>query len=91
MELQFLVHTIQAANQELTEEQAGSFLSAALVRANDKHHDFQRFVPVMEFLATAVFCDYKQIPLDDFIEVLYCTVKHGDFTRPWRAQIRKAA
>jgi hypothetical protein len=64
-------------------------MCAAVQEARDKHPDFDRFLPGVEFLSTVFFTNHKSMPLCDYIETLYCAVKHADFTRPWRAQLKR--
>lgn len=60
----------------------------AIERAQKKHSDFDRFLPGVHFLSSVVFCAHDKIPIDDYLETLYCAVKHGDYTRSWRTQLR---
>lgn len=64
-------------------------VDAALVRAHEKHADFERFAPAIEFLSTVFFTDHSNMPLDDYFEALYCAAKHADFSKPWRVELRR--
>lgn len=36
-----------------------------------------------------MFTDHKRMPIDDYLETLYCAVKHGDFSRSWRVALKR--
>lgn len=89
MPLSFLAHTYQLAAPTLSAEQVDEVISEAVLRARQKHPDVDRFLTAMDFLSTKVFTDHRGLPLDAYIEMLYCAVKHGDFSREWRRQITR--
>ncbi|MFZ0591497.1 MAG: hypothetical protein WAM39_13615 [Bryobacteraceae bacterium] len=89
MNLSFLAQTYAIACPDLSPEQVAEVISSALDRAREKHADFDRFLPAVEFLSTKVFTDHKSIPLDAYIETLYAAVKHSDFARDWRKEIAR--
>ncbi len=64
-------------------------IDSAVGRAREKHSDFDRFLPAIEFLSTVFFTDHRAMPLDAYLETLYCAVKHGDFARPWRMDLKR--
>lgn len=90
MEFPMIEHTYLLALPEAEQANAGRLVHAALERARAKHSDFERFAPAIEFLSRNFFSCHNTMPLDDYIETLYCGVKHGDFSRSWRAHLRKA-
>jgi len=90
MSFDVLKHTYAVACPTLAPEAIEAVVEAALVRAQEKHPDFERFAPAMEFLATVFFTDHTHMPLDDYLETLYCGVKHGDYSKGWRADLRRA-
>lgn len=89
MAFALLLKTYALARPDLDQEVIESTISLALARAQDKHPDFEHFTPGIDFLSTVFFTDHKKMPLDDYIETLYCAVKHADFSREWRAKLRK--
>jgi hypothetical protein len=89
MAFELLNKTYSMARPDLDPGVIDSTISLAVGRAKDKHPDFERFQPGIDFLSTVFFTDHQKMPLDDYIETLYCAVKHADFTRDWRAQLRK--
>lgn len=91
MDLPFIVETYRGALPEEQKYQAEHLVAAAVRRAREKHSDFDRFTPAVDFLSRAFFVNHALIPLDDYIESLYCAVKHGDFTKSWRAQLKRPA
>jgi hypothetical protein len=64
-------------------------VDAAIDRARQKHADYERFAPAIEFLSTVFFCDHGHMPIDDYFEALYVAAKHADFSRPWRVELRR--
>lgn len=80
--------TYRAARPDLDPAAVEDVITAAVERAREKHNDFDRFRPAIEFLATVFFTDHKRMPIDDYLETLYCAVKHGDYSKPWRAELR---
>ena len=89
MALPFVVDTYRLAAPHIEAGEAETVVGAALEAAREKHPDLERFLPAMDFLSTVIFTDHRNIPLADFLEVLYCAAKHADFARPWRAQLRE--
>jgi hypothetical protein len=85
-----IAKTYALAAPQISEEHAQIVIDSAVDRARLKHGDFDRFAPGIEFLSGVFFTDHSRLPLDDYLEVLYCAVKHADFSRAWRAQLRKA-
>lgn len=90
MSFDVLAGTYQRARPDLDPAVITAVLSSAVERARTKHHDWDHFAPAVEFLSTVVFTDHIRIPLDDYLETLYCAAKHGDFTRKWRAMLKAA-
>lgn len=88
--LEIIQHTYQAARPDLDPAVIVGVVTAAVERARAKHADWDHFAPAVEFLSTVVFTDHIRIPLDDYLETLYCAAKHGDFTRKWRALLKAA-
>jgi hypothetical protein len=91
MELPIIVETYRAALPEEKKPEAALLVAAAIDRARKKHADWERFLPGIDFLSHHIFVNHRDIPLDDFLECLYCCVKHGDFTKSWRMQLKKPA
>ena len=91
MPLAFIVQTYHQARPDLSVEEIEFVVGMAVHEARAKHPDFDRFLPGIEFLSTVFFTDHTKMPLSDYIETLYCGVKHADFTRPWRAQLKTPA
>lgn len=89
MALDFIVQSYLLAAPRVGEEEARRVVDAAADHAREKHADFDRFLPGIEHLSSVVFTDHRRIPLDDYLETLYCAVKHADFTRPWRVALKK--
>jgi hypothetical protein len=89
MALDMIASTYRLAAPHVSVEEARHVVDAAIERAREKHADFDRFLPGMEFLATVFFTDHKRMPLDDYLETLYCGVKHADYSKKWRAELRK--
>lgn len=90
MSFEMIRATYQAAVPEVAERTVADVVSQAVDRARAKHADWARFEPGVEFLATVFFTDHKRMPLDNYLETLYCAVKHGDFTKDWRKELKKA-
>ena len=88
MSLPFLVSTYAQSAPEGTDAQA--IVDSAIERIRERHTDVDRYLPAMEFLSTKVFTDHRGLPILAYLEVLYCAVKHGDFSRDWRKQLRAA-
>lgn len=86
--LDIIQRTYSAARPDLPEAQIVALIASAAMRAKAKHADWEHFAPAIEFLATVFFTDHRSMPLDDYLETLYCAVKHGDFSRAWRAKLR---
>jgi hypothetical protein len=89
--LDIIQRTYAAARPDLPEAQINAVVVTAAMRAKAKHPDWEHFAPAIEFLATAFFTDHRSMPLDDYLETLYCAVKHGDFSREWRKKLRGRA
>ena len=89
MSLPFLASTYAQFAPEGTDAQ--SVIDSAVDQLRERHADVDRYLPAMEFLSTKVFTDHHSLPLVAYIEVLYCAVKHGDFSREWRKQLRAQA
>jgi hypothetical protein len=89
--LDLIVRTYALALPEPDEAEARRVVDAAVERARGKHRDFDRFLPGIEALSGVFFTSHTRIPLDDYLETLYCSVKHGDFTKSWRAELKKPA
>jgi len=53
-----------------------------------KHADWDHFAPAIAFLSTVFFTDHLRMPIDDYLETLYCGAKHGDFSKKWREKLR---
>jgi hypothetical protein len=83
-----LQKTYETARPDLAPAVIEGVIRAALERARAKHLDWSRFEPAIEFLAGVFFTDHARLPIDDYLETLYCAVKHGDFSRRWRALLR---
>lgn len=91
MSFEVLRGTYAIAASHLNADGVDAIVDGALERAREKHHDLERFLPAMEFLATVFFCDHVKMPIDDYLETLYCGAKHSDYARRWRAHLRKQA
>lgn len=91
MDFPLLVESYALAVPELDRPAIESAIAEACQRARDKHADYERFLPAMQFLATVFFTDHRAMPLDAYLETLYCAVKHGDFAKAWRLQLKKPA
>jgi hypothetical protein len=91
MDLPFVVETYRLALPDDQKHEAPAIVAAALARARGKHSDFDRFLPAVEHLAGLVFTDHSRLGLDDYLETLYCSVKHSDFARDWRASLKRPA
>jgi hypothetical protein len=89
MILPFVCAMYAAAVPGLSPEDVERVIADAVGRARAKHPDFDRFLPGVDALSRAVFSSHREIPLDDYLECLYCAVKHGDFTRRWREQLKR--
>lgn len=89
--LDLVKQTYLLAAPEIGEAEASRVVDAAVDRARAKHADFDRFLPGIEFLSGCVFTDHRKIPLDDYVELLYCGVKHADFSKSWRANLKRPA
>jgi hypothetical protein len=89
MGFEILKGTYHAARPDLSAAVVAEVIDKAAERANAKHPDWQRFAPAVEFLSTAFFTDHHRMPIDDYIETLYCAVKHGDFSKEWRKELRR--
>lgn len=82
-------HAYALSLPESERGQAAAAVKAAVEKVRARHPlDFERWYPGMEFLSSVFFCDHTQIPLVDYLEALYCVVKHAHFTRSWREQLR---
>jgi hypothetical protein len=88
MSFEVLLGTYKRARPDLDSEVIDGVVKAALERARAKHQDWDRFAPAVEFLSAVFFTDHAKLPIDDYLETLYCAVKHGDFSRRWRALLR---
>lgn len=88
---EILKQTYALAAPGVSQAEIDSVIEMALDRARAKHSDFERFTPAIEHLSTVIFTDHKRIPLDDYLETLYCGVKHGDFSRSWRLELKRPA
>lgn len=86
--LDIIQRTYQAARPDLEAEKVLEVIVAAVDRARLKHNDWDHFAPAIEFLGTVFFTDHVKMPIDDYLETLYCAVKHGDFSKAWRAKLR---
>lgn len=86
--LDIIQKTYASARPDLPEASIVAVVVAAAMRAKTKHPDWEHFAPAIEFLSTVFFTDHWSMPLDDYLETLYCAVKHGDFTRAWRLKLR---
>lgn len=80
--------TYKRARPDLDPLVVDGVIKAALDRAREKHPDWLRFEPAIEFLSLHFFTNHSTMPIDDYLETLYCAVKHGDFSRRWRALLR---
>jgi hypothetical protein len=89
MNFPFIVETYGAQTPDLARETAEAVVDAAVERARAKHPDFDRFVPGIDMLSRFVFAAHSNIPLDAYIETLYCATKHGDFTKSLRDELRR--
>lgn len=83
-----LTRTYQLARPDLDEALILGVVHAAVQRARMKHPDFDHFRPAIEFLSTVFFTDHQRMPVDDYLETLYCGAKHGDFSKRWREKLR---
>lgn len=91
MDLPLIVETYRLALPADKQAEAPAIVAAAVERARGKHSDFDRFLPGVAHLATVFFCDHARLPLDDYLEALYCAVKHSDFAREWRGSLKRPA
>jgi glycosyltransferase A (GT-A) superfamily protein (DUF2064 family) len=91
MAFELLAHSYLLAAPAIGEGGAARVIDEALARAREKHPDFVRFEPAIEFLSTVFFTDHARMPIDDYLETLYCAVKHGDFSKTWRLLLKKPA
>jgi hypothetical protein len=89
MRLSFVVETYALALPEISAGEAESIVEGRIEQAIQKHADFVRFLPAIDFMSRAFFTDHRRMPLDDYLETLYCAVKHGDFSRAWRAELKR--
>jgi hypothetical protein len=85
---EIVTETYKRARPDLEPAVVEGVIKAALERARAKHQDWERFAPAVEFLSSVFFTDHTKLPIDDYLETLYCGVKHGDFSRKWRALLR---
>jgi hypothetical protein len=84
-----VVHTYALSLPEQERGQAAGAVKAAVEEVRARHPlDFNRWYLGMEFLSSVFFCNHAEMPLVDYIESLYCVVKHAQFTRSWREQLR---
>jgi hypothetical protein len=88
---EILVGTYTRARPDLHAAVIIGVVTSAVERARMKHTDWDRFAPGIEFLSAFFFTDHQKLPLDDYLETLYCAVKHGDFSRRWRVMLRAQA
>ena len=88
MAFDVVTETYKCARPDLDPAAVEEVIRGAVERAREKHNDFDRFRPAIEFLATVFFTDHRKMPIDDYLETLYCAVKHGDYSKPWRAELR---
>jgi hypothetical protein len=88
MSFEVVTETYKSARPDLEPAVVEGVIEAALERARAKHQDWERFAPAIEFLSAVFFTDHVKMPIDDYLETLYCAVKHGDFSRRWRALLR---
>jgi hypothetical protein len=86
-----VIATYLLALPEASQKEATEIVTAAAEAARQKHADFDRFLPGIEFLSTVFFTDHKRMPLTDYLETLYCAVKHADFSKAWRQQLKRPA
>jgi hypothetical protein len=84
-----LIGTYQRARTDLDPAVIAGVVNAAIQRARAKHADWDHFAPAIEFLSTVFFTDHVRMPVDDYLETLYCGVKHGDFSKRWREKLRQ--
>lgn len=90
MSFEIIRGTYASAFPDLTQEAVNETIDKALELAREKHPDWLHFEPGIEQLSMVYFCFYARFPLDDYLEALYCAVKHGDFARRWRSVLRRA-
>lgn len=88
MGFEVVTETYKRSRPDLEPAVVEGVIKAALDRARTKHTDWNRFEPAIEFLSAVFFTDHHKMPIDDYLETLYCGVKHGDFSRRWRALLR---
>lgn len=81
--------TYQIALPDAPRDEIDCVIDSALAAAAAKYPDFERFVEGIELLSTVFFTDHRKMPLSDYLETLYAAVKHADFTRPWRAAMKR--
>jgi hypothetical protein len=89
MILGFLVESYLIARPDMDRLDVEQVVAAAVERAREKHSDFDRFLPAIEYLGQVFFTDHRLMPLDVFIETLYCSCKHGDYAKAWRADLKR--
>lgn len=89
--LDLVKQTYLLAAPEIGADESSRVVDAALERARAKHPDFDRFLPGIEFLSGVFFTDHKKMPIDDYLETLYCAVKHADYSKAWRANLKRPA
>lgn len=80
--------TYQRARPDLDPAVIVGVVTAAVQRARAKHPDFDHFRPAIEFLSLHFFTSHSTMPIDDYLETLYCGVKHGDYSKRWREKLR---
>jgi hypothetical protein len=88
MSFEVLTETYHRVRPDMEAARILAVMEAAMQRARSKHADWDHFAPAIEFLSLVIFTDHARIPLDDYLESLYCAVKHGDFSRKWREKLR---
>jgi hypothetical protein len=83
-----LTRTYQLARPDLDPAVIVGVVNAAVQRARAKHSDWDHFAPAIEFLSLHFFTNHSTMPIDDYLETLYCGVKHGDYSKRWREKLR---
>lgn len=91
MKFPILLETYRAALPDAEKEHAERLVAAAVAQASGKHRDWGRFEPAIEHLSRLIFCNHAHVPLAVYLETLYCAVKHGDFSKAWRGELKRPA
>lgn len=80
MELEeFIRRSWLLGNSGRSDADSHVLVAAAAARARMKHGDFDRLREGMSVVACGLHPFWAAISLDEFFEILYCTVRYADF------------